>query len=258
MSRRAHGWAIDLQVAIAERAERHDWGIACLSPGIDRVWDANWLLVEGGSLGAEEVAALADEVLGGAGMSHRTVGFRDPERGAALAPGFEALGWSAQEIVYMGWEGGEADLRGVAVEEVAQEGVLELRRQLIRGDLSRVGKEMGVKVVEQLLEYDRRLGAVAGDRWFAARSRAGELASCCRLLARDGVGQVEDVGTLRRAREQGLGRAVTLAAAAASRGAGDELTFLAAEADDWPQAMYGGLGFEPIGSAWGFRRTPPT
>ena len=109
--------------------------------------------------------------------------------------------------------------------------------------------------VDQLIEWDRMLGRVAGDRWFVAEAD-GRPASCCRLLARDGTGQIEDVGTLPGARERGLGRAVTLAAAQASVAEGNELTYLGALADDWPRLMYERLGFEEIGETLGFRRLP--
>ena len=62
-----------------------------------------------------------------------------------------------------------------------------------------------------------------------------------------GSGQVEDVATLREARQRGLARAVVSAAIAASREAGHEHTCIAAVADDWPQLLYARLGFEPVG-----------
>ncbi len=76
-------------------------------------------------------------------------------------------------------------------------------------------------------------------------------------LAGEGIGQVEDVGTLPAARERGLGRAVTLAAAEASAAEGNELTYLGALADDWPRLMYAKLGFEEVGESFIFRRHPP-
>ena len=130
-----------------------------------------------------------------------------------------------------------------------------LRRELIRDGLPLVGTHT-VLVVDQLLEWDRRLAKAGGDRWFLARAD-GEPAACCRLLARDGIGQVEDVGTLPSARGRGLGRAVTLAAAEASVADGNQLTYLGALADDWPRLMYSKLGFDEVGESYVFRRTPP-
>jgi len=58
------------------------------------------------------------------------------------------------------------------------------------------------------------------------------------------------------ARNRGLARAALLAALEASRLTGNELTFLAADADDWPKHLYRRLGFDPIGVATGLIRKP--
>lgn len=146
--------------------------------------------------------------------------------------------------------------------EVAEEPLAEiedLRRAITRAEED-VEREAGggsvAALVEQLLEWDRRLGAAGGDSWFTARGPDGERAASCRLFRQDGIGQVEDVGTLAHARRQGLGRAVTEAAARRSRARGDDLTFILADADDWPRLLYERIGFRPVGSAWTFRRLP--
>ena len=67
------------------------------------------------------------------------------------------------------------------------------------------------------------------------------------LYSHNGVGQVEDVVTLEPYRGRGLARALVLRAAAESRAVGNDLTFLVADADDWPQRLYERLGFETVG-----------
>jgi ribosomal protein S18 acetylase RimI-like enzyme len=248
---------VEMERDVSEVVEPHEWGCAYLSPGLDRVWDASFVSVEREGLDAAEIAAIAEEVFGAAGMAHRTLLIRSAGQAESIAGDLEAQGYERERGVHMVWSGEPERPAEAEVEELRHDDVAGLRRTLIRGDLSRVGKELGAEVVEQLLEWDRRLGAVAGDRWFAARGPDGELASCCRLLARDGFGQIEDVGTLRAAREQGLGRSVTLSAAAASRADGNGVTYLGALADDWPRLMYERLGFEPVGINWVFRRKPP-
>ena len=242
---------LELDRRAAERIEETDWGAVFLSPSIPLVWDANWILVERPGLAAAEIAALADEAIGGAGMKHRTALVRDLDEGARLTPDFENLGWQVERTLYMIWRGQPQRANGAPVEERPHAGLEPLRRELIRGGLPIISTE---ETIEQLMEWDRRLGEVGGDRWFSAP--AGEPASCCRLLAGGGIGQVEDVGTLADSRQRGLARAVTLAAARASREDGNELTFLSALADDWPRLMYERLGFEPTGTAHGFRRRP--
>jgi hypothetical protein len=143
----------------------------------------------------------------------------------------------------------------VEVAECRQAEIEDLRRRIIRDDLAVLGQDNDV-VVEQLLEWDRRIGEVDGDRWFVAP--ADEPASACRLLARDGIGQVEDVGTLAESRNRGLARAITLAAARASKRDGNELTYLGALANDWPRLLYAKLGFDELGGAYDFKRKPPS
>ena len=111
------------------------------------------------------------------------------------------------------------------------------------------------ETIDQLLELERRFGEAAGDRWFVAPDTGSPAAACC-LLAGEGVGQVEDVGTLRPARGRGLAQAIVLAALAESRAAESEVTFLSADADDWPRLMYEKLGFETVGELFILRRRP--
>lgn len=249
-------WALEFETRTAERVDEHPWGAAYLSFGIPRVWDASWILIEQPGLSVEEVVGIADEALGGAGFEHRTVAFRDPAERDRAFPGLEARGWERDSAVYMVLRRDPEREPEVEAEEVGLDQILELRRRLIRGDLPAGEVPAGADTVEQLLEWDRRVGGVGGDRWFAARDDDGEFASCCCLLSLDGFGQVENVGTLPAARDRGLGRAVTLAAARASVDAGDDLTFLGAVVDDWPRLMYDRLGFDAVGVDWAYRLRP--
>ncbi len=252
---RIRDFELGLDGDAAERVVERDWGALYLSPSIPLVWDANWVLIERTGMSAEEIAALADEAIGGAGMEHRSVFLRDHGEAARLAVDFEALGWNVERDVAMEWRRPPDRGSETEVEEVGEARINGLRRELIRDGLPVVGSHTA-QTVDQLLEWDRRLAGAGGDRWFLARAE-GEPAACCRLLARDGIGQVEDVGTLPAARERGLGRAVTLAAAEASVADGNELTYLGALADDWPRLMYERLGFDEVGESYIFRRTPP-
>ena len=86
----------------------------------------------------------------------------------------------------------------------------------------------------------------------------GEPGAACVLYELDGIGQVETVVTRPEVRGRGLARAAILAAVEASRGAGHELTFIVADADDWPWQLYERLGFDRIGEASSFLRKPPS
>jgi ribosomal protein S18 acetylase RimI-like enzyme len=253
--RRCLDFELDRYLKVSERVDRYAWGRAFLSPSLDQVWDANCVVVERSGMTATEMADAADDAIGSAGMRHRTVavlGDPDPRR---LVPEFESLGWESEPGVYMEWRVAPDRESETEVAECRATEVEDLRRRLISAELAAIGQN-GERLVDQLLEWDRRIGKVDGDRWFVAPAD-GEPVSACRLFARDGVGQVEDVGTLADRREQGLARAVTLAAARASKQDGNELTYLGAMANDWPRLLYAKLGFEELGYVYEFKRKPP-
>jgi ribosomal protein S18 acetylase RimI-like enzyme len=84
----------------------------------------------------------------------------------------------------------------------------------------------------------------------------GRVAAYCELFARGGVGQIESVMTLEEFRGRGFGRAVVARALAESIEARHDLTFLLADAEDWPKELYRKLGFEEVGRVWDFIREP--
>jgi ribosomal protein S18 acetylase RimI-like enzyme len=205
-------------------------------------------------MAVEEIVAAADEVIGSTGMKHRAVVVYDEADARRLEPELESLGWQSEPNVYMAWRRDPDREPGIEVAEYGQEQIEDLRRRIIGAELAAIGEARNA-VVEQLLEWDRRIGESDGDRWFVAPVDS-EPASACRLLARDGAGQVEDVGTLAERREQGLGRAVTLAAARASKRNGNDLTYICALANDWPRLLYAKLGFDEVGYVYDFKRKP--
>lgn len=242
---------LGLDLQISEEIREYEWGRAFFCPSLPLVWDLNWALIEQPGLSAAEVMAAADEAL--AAFEHRTVAIRGEEDGARLAREFEAVpGWEAEATVYLVWKGARPSPPAVATRETPLAGLKDLRRELIRAGLHPEATDLEA-TTEQLLEMNRRFSAAAGDRWFVAPS--GIPASACCLLSGEGIGQVEDVGTLPAARGQGLAQGVVLAAANASREAGHRTTFLSADADDWPRLMYEKLGFQPCGAMQVLRRT---
>jgi GNAT superfamily N-acetyltransferase len=246
-----------LDEQVCDEVRREDWGRLFLTPSTPLIWDANWCAVERPGLGLAEVAAIADEALGGAGFTHRTIVPTDEAEGRRLGAELESAaaewsGWEVERIRYMLWRGAEEE--PFAAREVRLAEIRELRRATTIEEGIPDAMPQPEETAEQLLELDRRYGEAGGDRWFAAPA-AGEPLSCCRLL-RDGSGiaQVEDVGTLEAARDRGYAKAIVRAAIAAARAAGDETIFLTADAADWPQLLYGKLGFETVGEITILRR----
>jgi GNAT superfamily N-acetyltransferase len=66
------------------------------------------------------------------------------------------------------------------------------------------------------------------------------------------VAMIDSVGTLRAHRQQGLAKAVVSAAVRAAGEWGADLIVVPVDADDWPQLLYAGLGFVPLGRQVGF------
>lgn len=257
LGERCARFAIDLSVEASEAAAEHSWGISVLNPSIPLVWDANQLHITDPGLKGDEIVYLADEILGGAGMAHRSVNLYDEAAGERVAPAIERLGWKSERTIDMVLEGEPATgRRDVEVTQHPQDEIEGLRRRLITSDLEALASTKGDVMVAQLLEWGYCLARGGGDLWLAAAGDDGEPASSCRLLGRDGAGQIEDVGTIEHARERGLGGAVTAAAARLSIARGDDLTFITALADDWPRLMYERMGFRPVSIVWTFRRKP--
>lgn len=243
---RAFTWAND--EAGADRVELWEHGTAVITPSLDHLWDANYVRVEGScDTDAAALAAAAERVLGPVGARHRAVVVGEAAEGRRLRPGFRELWWVADRLLLMFLRGTPAARPGApAVEEVALADLADLRRELHAAQFA-----AGAAVARQVTERDRRIQHTAHTRWFAVRERGRPVASCA-LLSRDGVAEVDDVGTLPAHRRRGYARALVTAAAAEGRTAGTEV-FLGAYLDDWPQRFYRRLGFEPVGMVHRFR-----
>lgn len=250
-------FTLALDERVCDEVHRESWGRLFLTPSAPLIWDANWVAIEAVGLSARQVVAIADDALGGEGLGHRTICPLGEADGRRLGEELEAAAarwprWEVERDRFMVWRGDEVEpppAREVRLAEIA-----DLRKALI-AESTPHGIDDFEATVDQLFELDRRYGEAGGDRWFVAPA-AGEPLAACRLLQRGSIGQVEEVATLEHARERGLGRAIVTAAVAASRADGDAVTFLAADAADWPQLMYAKLGFETVGDLTVLRRRP--
>jgi ribosomal protein S18 acetylase RimI-like enzyme len=262
---------LGLDERVVDEVHRLPWGRLFLTRSTPLIWDSNWIALEQFGLSIDQLVAIADDALGSEGFGHRTIGFVDQADGRRVREEVEAEQalwprWEVEQTRYMVWRGGPVEVSSQKPADSAGKceltGAREVRLAEIEGlRKALIGEAMpadggGAAAVDQLYELDRRYGEVAGDRWFVAPAE-GEPMSACRLL-RDGngIGQVEEVGTLTPARERGLAKATVLAAIAAAQEAGDETIFLTAEAADWPQLFYARLGFETVGEITVLRRRP--
>jgi N-acetylglutamate synthase-like GNAT family acetyltransferase len=242
-----------LEEATSTRTEAWRFGTALFHEGFPDRWDSNFLRVERsvGTTTAAELAAEADRILSAFG--HRELVFESDPEGARLAAGLVQLGYASDRLVYLvlrrdpDRDPPSLDAREISLDEIRP---LQVETNLVsHGGMTRASAEM-------LADFSAVMVERVGARFFGARID-GELAGCCELYVHDGIGQIENVDTLERFRNRGVARASLAVAIEAARGSGAELIFLMADDADWPQRLYGKLGFDPVGHFRQFRKAPP-
>jgi ribosomal protein S18 acetylase RimI-like enzyme len=237
----------------AERLEPTPFGPVLVHTRLARVHDLNFLRAEEpGDATAEELAAEAERVQGGAGIAHRRVNVRAEGHRKRLEPQFVQLGWEPQRFVVMVQRREPDRPAEHEVREVDEPTLRPLWAEAIRSEPH--GKDEAL--VQQILEHRRDVGQAIPTQLFAAEVD-GKLVAHTELYSEDGVGQVENVYTLADYRGRGLARSLVLRGVAQSGAAGNDVTFLVADADDWPQRLYEKLGFETVGRYARFLKTPP-
>jgi ribosomal protein S18 acetylase RimI-like enzyme len=247
--------AVEFQRGFDERLvedvvpSRHGRGL--LTPSLPRVFYLNHLSVDvGAHASADDLIEEAEGIHAAAGLAHRKISI-DDELGAVVAPRFRELAWKVEELLVMPHIGAAPCVDISAAQELGPE---ELEQVWIEG--MRASPEIqNEEEIRQLVAAQHRRRQVVQVRYFAARSE-GQIASYCELFSDGKTGQIESVMTLERFRGRGLATGVVARALAESR-AEHDLTFLVADADDWPKELYRKLGFEARGSIWDFLRPPP-
>jgi len=247
--RRALGFLHEVDVRAAESVLPAPGGVAVLHSQVPLLWDANHLTVtEPGLAGPRELARAAERIRRDVGLGHRMVIVLDEAEGRRLARGFGRLGWDLERHLVMALRRQvdrpppDVEIRSMPFEQL--DGA---RAEFLRGEPW--GRP---EVVSQVLRRDRLLAGAVQDQAFTAVVE-NRPAAFCRLMSDGVVGQVEDVATLPAHRGRGLARAVVGAAIEASSAAGHRLTFLTADAADWPQALYRKIGFDDLTLVHRFR-----
>jgi GNAT superfamily N-acetyltransferase len=224
-------------------------GTALLTPSLPLVWQVNAIRVEDPDASAAELVAEADSVQ--AGFGHRKLVVHDEQLGARLLPAFQGLGWNVFRVLIM--------LRRRPPDRELEPGAGgEVSRRTGAAALAAFRREQPFgwqdEAVRQLAEMDARYGRVLDARDFAAPPE--DPACACRLYTHDGLGQVDEVGTVQARRRRGHARAAVTAAAEAATAAGCEHVFMVTDGADWPQHLYRSLGFDEIGATYEFLKVP--
>ncbi len=218
--------------------------------GLPLVYWLNALVLRGPlleELDAEAVIAIGDRWL--ADLGHRHVTIDDPEAAERLGPGLQDRGFERARTLFMAFAGDPARTPPDArVREVSDS---ELRALQLAGYEREYRGPGDSGLPEELADGQVAARAGTAARGFAA-GEDGSLQSNCTLFldpdcAGARVAMIEEVGTAADYRGRGLATAVVSAAVRAAAGWGADLIVVPADADDWPQLLYGKLGFEAIG-----------
>jgi predicted N-acetyltransferase YhbS len=197
---------------------------------------------------ARDLMALADARQGD--LAHRHFVLDDEPAADRLAPELLEAGWERDRTLYMALR---SDPRAAPIDPrarlISEEQLREVQRLMLAED--DFGPEALPGLVRQLLEAQAALRAGTTALAFGA-GQGDQVASHCTLfceadLDNRRVALIDNVGTLHAHRQQGLARATVSAAIRAAGEWGAELVVVPADADDWPQLMYAGLGFAPLG-----------
>ncbi|MDQ3784227.1 MAG: GNAT family N-acetyltransferase [Actinomycetota bacterium] len=253
--RRIDEFRLRIQEKSCTRKARFRWGTALFHDRLPRVWDLNFLRVEGApqDLVARALVAESDRLQGAAGLEHRMVGIEDNTTGARISPELRALGWSAECVVIMVHRRPPyRDADTTIVREIDEDTAGAATEAFTR--TQPYGRHDDT--VGQIIEMRRVIARAVPTRHFGAPEN-GAPVSFCDLYSRDGIGQIEDVATLEAYRGRGLATAVVAKALEESIAAGNDITFLTADDDDWPKDLYNKLGFDPLGYKHSALKHPP-
>jgi len=246
---RIHQFLRHAEEGVCDQVAKTSHGTALLTPSLPLVWQVNAIRVEDPDAGAKELAAEADAVQ--AGFGHRKLVVHDEELGARLARDFERASWNVFRVLIMlrrrpPARPAEVPAGGEVSRKAGAAALAAFRREQPFGWQD--------EAVRQLAEMDARYDRVLNARDFA--SPPDDPACACRLYVHDGIGQVDEVGTVQARRRRGHARAAVGAAADAAAQDGCEQVFMVTDASDWPQELYRSLGFDEIGATYEFLKVP--
>jgi GNAT superfamily N-acetyltransferase len=241
----------ELRRRAADRVVELPGGIVLRTSELPEVPDLNALHLDSplpAELTAGTIAQLATRELNG--LPHHHVVLDDAAAGERLADELEPVGWARRRVGVMVRTDVEAPPSpAVEVHRLPEATLIAVQRAAMEQEAP---GGLGPELLEQLGQGAGRLRRAA-TCWagFGVLREGAPVASATLLLDTRVTGRplalIEEVGTLRAHREQGLGRAVVLAAVQAAHAALARTIAVCVDADDWPQLMYARLGFVAVG-----------
>ena len=249
---RAIAWRHAQQAAVCDRTVRWAHGTAVYASDVPGFYAYNDVRLEGPDPGmsADALAAVADDLL--AGLAHRQVEIEDEAAGARLRPGFEALGWDAERLVWMELTGPVRGAPAAPTVEIAEVPFLRTR-PLREAWFLASGWTPNLDAVRRFMTLEERVGARIGMRALIAWGPAGEPVGYVSFTTRGGGADIDQAYVDPERRGGGIGAAL-IAAAVAAAGAGS--TFIVADDEEPAKRLYARLGFEPVWIQHQFTRRP--
>jgi ribosomal protein S18 acetylase RimI-like enzyme len=226
-------------------------GVAEFADDFPLSWNLNEVRVEGPDTGlsAQDLAAAADGLQ--AGLAHRQITVEDEEAGRRLRPGFDALGWDTERLVWM-------ELTGPAHGDPVPAEITEVplpRSRPLRESWFRTSAWMPTpEAVREFMDVEERIAALTGSRTLMAWGPGGAPLGYATFVAGAGAAEVEQAYVEPHARGQGIGGALVSAAVAA---AGQARTYIVADDEEDAKRLYERLGFVPVWYQHQFIRRPP-
>lgn len=222
-------------------------GVAVLTGPVPLSHQHNQLLIDG-EVDAATLAAEADRVLGGAGLSHR----RALLSGGHLAPtvaGLEALGWEIEVLTVMAARPG-----GPTNPFVGQTDIEDMR-PFWSESWCRAIPGIDGDTLQQLNDrYELEDEEAVDTRLLSVRNDLGDVIAGCVLKIDGATAMIDAVETLPDHRGRGHGNALVAQALALAGRAGCDLVTLEADAADWPRHWYARHGFTEVATTWSAQR----
>ncbi len=216
-----------------------DEGFAMLDPRVASSHEHNGLWFTEPAASAAEIREVADHLL--AEFAHRRV--------VSDHPLPADLDWEVddQRIMVLPPSTATPDpIEGVAVEAVTSEAMFGLWDPMWRLLIPGIGDDAVADLLRREAFADAHLRVVD----LAVRGADGVPVAGAQLRIDGATAAIEAVQTLPDRRGQGLASALVADAVARARGAGCDLVWLLAFADDWPREWYARLGFEEVATRW--------
>jgi GNAT superfamily N-acetyltransferase len=250
VSARAIAYHHAVHAAVCDRVERWEHGSVEFATRHPTYRIYNVIRVEDAAdgLDAQALAAVADRLQ--AELTHRAVEVEDEAAGARLRPGFDALGWDTERLVWMELEG---PVRGAGVAPVELAEVPFPRTRALRAawfaDEPGGEDDGGDAFFDEIDEVAARRGA----RAVIAFDAAGDPAGYVTFTVAGDAAAVDEAYVHRHHRGAGIGGALVAAAVSA---AGTARTWIVADDEGAPKRLYARLGFEPVWRQHSFVRLP--